>query len=247
MKNIMFFLSIFLLSLPVSARALTGEEILNKIDQNLVVEEAVSITRMVIHGRTSTRTIKSKTWIKGKDKAFVEYLSPPREKGKKMLKIGDKIWNYTPEPNDRIITISGHLLRQSVMGSDLSYEDMTENHSLTELYEAKLEGRAEFSARNCYVLRLTAKKKNVAYHSRKLWVDAERWLPLKEERFARSGRLLKRFEIKEVFKIEGRWYPKKMIFKDVLSKGKGTEYYIESIDFNVKIPDYKLTKAALRK
>ncbi|MBW1710445.1 MAG: outer membrane lipoprotein-sorting protein [Deltaproteobacteria bacterium] len=247
MKRIMIFLSMFLLSLPVSAQALTGEEILNKIDQNMVVEEAVSITKMVIHSRTGTRTIKSKTWIKGEDKAFVEYLSPPREKGKKMLKIGDKIWNYTPEPNDRIITISGHLLRQSVMGSDLSYEDMTENHRLAELYEATLEGQAEFAGRNCYILQLAAKKKNVAYHSRKLWVDAERWLPLKEERFARGGRLLKRFEIKEVFKIEDRWYPKKMIFKDVLSKGKGTEYYIESIDFNVKIPDYKLTKAALRK
>ncbi|MEE9555924.1 MAG: outer membrane lipoprotein-sorting protein, partial [Candidatus Adiutricales bacterium] len=60
-------------------------------------------------------------------------------------------------------------------------------------------------------------------------------------------RLLKKTQIIEVFQVEGRWYPKKMVFKDMLSKGKGTEYIIESIDFNVKIPDYKMTKAALRK
>ena len=39
---------------------------------------------------------------------------------------------------------------------------------------------------------------------------------------------------------------KKMTFKDMLSRGKGTEYIIESIDFDVTIPDHMLTKAALR-
>jgi len=53
-------------------------------------------------------------------------------------------------------------------------------------------------------------------------------------------------DINKVFKVDNRWYPKKMTFKDKLSKGKGTEYIIESIDFNVDIPDHMLTKAALR-
>ena len=103
------------------AQTPSGEEILKRIDHNMVVEQAISVSTMIIHGRSGSRTITSKAWTKGNDKVFVEYLLPAREKGKKMLKIGDKLWNYTPEPNDRIITISGHLLRQSVMGSDLSY------------------------------------------------------------------------------------------------------------------------------
>jgi outer membrane lipoprotein-sorting protein len=247
MKKIVLILALFLLAFGSTVQALTAEEVLLKLDQNMVLDQAVTVTEMTIHGRSGSRTIRARTWIKGRDKAFVEYLSPAREKGKKMLKIGNKIWNYTPEPNDRIITISGHLLKQSVMGSDLSYEDMTENDGLTDIYQAKIVGREEISGRDCLVLELTAKTKKVTYHSRKIWVDSERWLPLKEERFARSGRLLKKTQIIEVFQVEGRWYPKKMVFKDMLSKGKGTEYIIESIDFNVKIPDYKMTKAALRK
>ena len=230
-----------------AAQTLSGEEILQRVDRNMVVEQAVSVSTMIIHGRSGTRTIQSKAWAKGEDRAFVEYLSPPREKGKKMLKIGDKLWTYTPEPNDRIITISGHLLRQSVMGSDLSYEDMVENDKMTEMYDAEVTGKEDFNGRPCLVLELTAKKKDVAYYSRKVWVDKERWLPLKEERYAKSGRLLKTTEIVEVFKVGNRWYPKKMIFKDALSRGKGTEYIIESIDFNVKVPDHILTKAALRR
>ena len=62
----------------------------------------------------------------------------------------------------------------------------------------------------------------------------------------KSGRLLKTTEVNEVFKVDNRWYPKKMIFKDVLSRGKGTEYIIETIDFNAEVPDHMLTKAALR-
>jgi outer membrane lipoprotein-sorting protein len=235
------------LAAPVWAQVPTGEEVLQRIDENMVVEQAISQTTMIIHARTGDRTVTSKAWTKGEDKAFVEYLSPAREKGKKMLRIDDTIWNYTPEPHDRIITISGHLLRQSVMGSDLSYEDMTENRKMIEMYDAVVEGEEEMHGRVCYVLQLTAKEEGLSYFSRKLWVDRERWLPVREERFAKSGKLLKTTNIVEMFQIDERWYPKKMIFKDELARGDGTEYIIDSIDFDVNIPDHMLTKAALRK
>ena len=231
----------------VAAQTPSGEEVLREVDRNMVVEQAVSISRMIVHGRSGSRTIRSRSWVKGDDRAFVEYLSPAREKGKKMLKLGDKVWTYTPEPHDRIITISGHLLRQSVMGSDLSYEDLVDNRNLADTYRADVVDREAVNGRACWVLELTATEGGVAYHLRKVWVDAERWLPLREERYAKSGRLLKMLEIDEVFRVDGRWYPKRMTFKDMLSKGRGTEYVVESIDFDVDIPDYRLTKAALRK
>ena len=230
-----------------NAQTLTGEEILKKIDDNMVIDQAISTTTMIIHGRAGTRTITSKGWTHGRDKSFVEYLSPPREKGKKMLRLDDNLWNYVPEPTDRIITISGHLLKQSVMGSDLSYEDVTENRKLYEMYNAKIVGSEKIDDRDCYVLELTAKESDITYYSRKIWVDKNRWLPLQEERFAKSGKLLKKTEIKDVFLVDGRWYPKEMTFKDMLLTGEGTEYIIDSINFNVNIPDYQFTKAALRK
>jgi len=94
---------------------------------------------------------------------------------------------------------------------------------------------------------LTAKVEDAAYHSRKIWVDKERMLALREDRYAKSGKLLKTAEIQEVFQVNQRWYPKRMIFKDALSKGKGTELIIESIEFDVDIPAYLFTKASLRK
>jgi outer membrane lipoprotein-sorting protein len=225
----------------------SGEELLRKVDENLVADRATGISVMIIHARSGTRTIRSKFWIRGEDNSFVEYISPPRERGKKMLKLGDKLWTYAPEPADRIITISGHLLRQSVMGSDLSYEDMMEKNRLVDLYDAEVSGEEQIDERPCWIVDMISKGGDVAYHSRKVWIDKERYLPLKEERFARSGRLLKTTSITDAIYTDGRWYMKRAVFKDMLSSGKGTEYLIEEIDFNADIPDHIFTKASLRK
>ncbi len=245
MRKIFFMILILIISLY--GQPPTAKEIIKKVDENEVRDEAITKTKMIIHGRTRSRTITAKSWVRGAELALVEYLSPPREQGKKMLKSGDKIWIFTPEPTDRIITISGHLLRQSVMGSDLSYEDITDNSSLLDNYEATLLDDNVIMERNCWVMELIAKTDDIAYAKRKIWVDKERYLPIQDERYAKSGKLLKTTTITEAFQQDGRWIPKKMIFKDELSKGKGTEYIIESIEFNVDIPDYYFTKAGLRR
>ncbi|MFQ6674178.1 MAG: outer membrane lipoprotein-sorting protein, partial [Fidelibacterota bacterium] len=69
----------------------------------------------------------------------------------------------------------------------------------------------------------------------------------KEDRFAKSGKLLKTTLVKKVFKVGERWYPKLVFFKDVLQKGEGTELIVESIEFDAPIPPYIFTKASLRK
>jgi len=228
------------------SQTLTGTDILQKIDENTIAGNHSATTTMIIHGRRGDRTLTMKSWIEGSEKSFSEYLAPAREKGTKMLKLGDQLWMYSPQ-SDRIIRIAGHMLRQSMMGSDFSYEDMMEDRSLTETYNAEVRGSESFLKRDCWVVELTAKVEDAAYHSRKIWVDKERMLALREDRYAKSGKLLKTAEIQEVFQVNQRWYPKRMIFKDALSKGKGTELIIESIEFDVDIPAYLFTKASLRK
>lgn len=83
------------LSISINAQTPTGEEILKRIDQNRIFGHAVSTSTMIVHSRTGDRTIQSKAWSEGNDKAFVEYLAPPREKGKKMLKL-EKASGFTP-------------------------------------------------------------------------------------------------------------------------------------------------------
>ena len=163
-----------------------------------------------------------------------------------MLKLENQLWIYSPS-TDRIIQIAGHMLRQSVMGSDLSYEDLMEDSRLTERYNAEVTGEETVDGRACWVITLSAFVPEIAYQGMKLWVDRERNIPLREEMYAKSGTLLKRSELSDVELINGRWYPKKIMFKDMLKEGMGTELIIEEIQFNVDIPDYIFSKASLKK
>lgn len=223
-----------------------GKELLKKIDQNLSSENRVFTSKMIIHGRRNDRTVQSKTWTAGEQKSFTEYLYPARDQGTKMLKLEDQLWIYSPA-NDRIMQISGHMLRQSVMGSDLSYEDLMEDNRLLNHYNAEITGSEKVGDRMCWKVQLTAFDPDMAYQGMKLWVDQERFIPLREELYAKSGTLLKKTELSNVTNINGRWYPKKVVFKDMLKEGEGTEYYIEDIEFNVNIPDYIFSKGALKK
>ncbi|MFH1783309.1 MAG: outer membrane lipoprotein-sorting protein [bacterium] len=233
-------------ALRLWAQGPTAYQILRRVDENYVAENRRIISTIRINGARGSRTITVRSWIQGVDKSFTEYLSPAREKGTKMLKLKDELWIYSPSA-DRIIKIAGHMLRRSMMGSDVSYEDYMEDPELTNIYDAKLAGEGSVGSRICYLLELEAKREDVAYFSRKMWIDKERYLPLREERYAKSGKLLKELVINDVFKIGDRWYPKKMTFKDVLQKGKGTEFIIEEIEFNVNIPEHVFSKASLRK
>jgi len=223
----------------------SGKEILERIDKNMASKSTISTSKMVIHGARQTRTIEAKSWGEGDEKAFTEYLAPAREKGTKMLKLEDELWIYSPG-SDRIIKISGHMLRQSLMGSDLSYEDMMDNAELLEDYDAGVIGDEIIDERDCWIVELQAKTAEVNYQTRKIWVDKVRYIPLKEELYAKSGKLLKKTELSNFTKIGYRWYPKKIVFKDMLKKGDGTEFIIVDIEFDKEIPEHIFTKASLK-
>ena len=232
-----------LLTITVSAQ--TADEILDRVDRNMSSENRIFESTMTIHGKRSSRTITSRSYSVGDTKSFTEYLSPAREQGTKMLKLEDQLWIYSPS-TDRTIQISGHMLRQSVMGSDLSYEDMMEDRKLTDVYNSAVTGTEEIDGRANWVLELKAKVDDVAYATRKVWIDKERFIPLKEELFAKSGQLLKRSTLSDVKKVDGRWFPTTIVYKDILKQGDGTEFKITSIKFDQQIPEYIFTKATLK-
>jgi outer membrane lipoprotein-sorting protein len=238
--------SIILMTLVIPAYTQpTAEEIIDRVDKNMSSTNRIFESTMTIQGKRGSQVITSKSYSVGDKKSFTEYLSPAREKGTKMLKLEKQLWIYSPS-TDRTIQISGHMLRQSVMGSDLSYEDMMDDRKLTDVYNARVIGKDTIEGRNTWILELNAKVEDVAYSKRKIWVDTERYVPLKEELYAKSGQLLKRSTMSDVIKVDGRWFPATVVYKDMLKQGDGTEFKITKVKFNQEIPDYIFTKAALK-
>ena len=242
-----FFYIVLLSMINGQTEEITVDSIIRKMDQNLNAKSRVLTSKMVVKGRRSSRTIESKNWVVGTEKAFTEYISPAREAGTKMLKIGNKLWTYSPQ-TDRVIQISGHMLRQSVMGSDMSYNDMMEDRTMEEIYKASISGSEKVNNRDYWIIEMEARIKGLPYPKRKAWVDKEYFLPIKEELYAKSGKLLKTSTLSDIKKIKGRWFPSKFKFKDELKRNsKGTEWIIEKIEFDKDIKESRFTKALLRK
>ncbi len=235
-----------LIPFPGGPQALSGDEVLRKVDENMFSDTRIIESRMIIHGRRATRTVESKSWQRGTSESYTEFLAPAREKGTKMLKLSDMLWEYSPS-TDRTIMISGHLLRQSVMGSDLSYEDMMDDPHLPHMYSATIASQDTLRGRECLILDLAPKKEDIAYDHRRIWVDKARYVILRENLYAKSDKLLKTMDVREVMLVQGKWLAKSVLYKDVLKEGDGTEFLLDSVTLDVKIPDYIFSKAELRR
>jgi len=246
-----FLLSFFLFTLASSpslksAEAIDAQKLLEQVDDNLWSNTKFISGRLIIDNGRKIRTLTQDSWMEGIDRSYTHYKSPAREKGTKMLKIKGKLWMYTPR-TDRKILIAGHLLRQSLMGSDLSYEDMMEDHKLSKSYTATFDSFASIGTIKCAVLNLTARDKKTTYQARKVWVNPEDKTVLKEERSAKSGKLLKRILFKDYEIIGTRKFPRTMIFKDLLKENTKTTYKFDVIEFDIEIPPSYFSQSILKR
>lgn len=222
-------------------------DILDKIDRNMVFQTAYLEVDMIITIKKRTITKSMVSYSLGNEKSYMEFSSPPRDRGTKILKIADIVKVYYPSA-ERVMRISGHMLRQSMMGSDFSYEDMTERaKKLREEYSAGVKGEEEINGTPCYLLVMTSKLDKQTYFTRKAWVDKQRFLVLKEELYAKSGKLLKTLEVNDVKTFKNRFYPTKVTMEDKLRKDSQTQLVLKKVDFDIEIPKETFSERQLLK
>jgi outer membrane lipoprotein-sorting protein len=220
-------------------------DILDRIDQNMVYKTAYAESEMIITIKNRVITKKLISYSQGNEKSFIEFLSPARDRGTKILKIEGIVKIYYPSA-ERVLRLSGHMLRQSMMGSDFSFEDMTERATkLREEYTAEVAGEETIGDRLCYLVVLVSRIPKQTYFTRKIWVDKERFLGLKEELYSKAGKLLKVMIVDEIKTYRNRFYPTRIILEDKLRKNSRTEMIITRIDFDVQIPPETFTERNL--
>lgn len=214
---------------------LTVEQILERIDRQMTVESRKIIARMIIIRPDETREKSFRAYARGPDQFFLLFLEPARDKGTKILKMDNNVWIYF-DRTEKMMKMSGHMLRQSLMGSDFSYEDMIENRALLADYDARLLGLEAVNGEPCYVMELVEKTRGLSYPKRKIWVSKASFLPIREERFAKTGQLLKVSQLEDVVQYEDRNYPRLFVMEDKLKEGSRTEMHIDAIEFQIPLP-----------
>ena len=237
---------LILLSLAAAlAWSQTAEEILRRVDENQAFKSIEYTGRMEITLAGDTRVKLMKAYAIGDSKAFIEFTNP-EDRGTRMLKLDKNLWMYFPKEQDTV-KISGHLLKEGMMGSDVSYEDAMESDALLEKYSAAILREETLDGRPTWVLELKARDRTASYDRRVVWIDRERYVGLKGEMYARSGKLLKESLSLDIQKIGGRWYPVRTEMINKLRRDTRTVFVLEDLKLDIRLDDSKFSMAELTK
>jgi outer membrane lipoprotein-sorting protein len=227
------------------ASAQSVDDILARVDANVSFKSIRYVGRMEITVGGETRSKTMTAAAMGSSKAFAEFTNP-EDRGVRYLKLDKNLWIYFPKEQDTV-KISGHLLKEGMMGSDVSYEDALESSDFRTKYLATLSGQENVGERRCYVLELKAKVPTAAYDRWVLWIDAERFVTLKEEMYARSGKMLKTSSTLEVTQVDGRWFPVRTQYVSKLRANTSTVFTMTGVELDPRLDPQQFSMAALTK
>lgn len=236
---------LFLL-IPSLALAETADEIIKKADKNqLYNTQKFTIEMTIEKGRRKLVKNFFGYGQKEGEKAFMEFTNR-EDLGVKFLKLNDELWIYFPDADD-IMKISGHMLKQGLMGSDISYEDLLETEEKDKKYESKLLRSETVDNRECYVIELNAIVPDASYEKQVAYIDKEKYIPLKVELYARGGRLLKNMALSDIRKIGWRYVPYKIEFRDTRRRNSKTTLIFKAIEFDAGLPENIFQRRSLKK
>jgi outer membrane lipoprotein-sorting protein len=223
-----------LLVMPAMAlEAQTAEEIVRRLQSNQVFSTSRTRGTMTVKDRFGTKVTSFVSSTRGDSDTLIEFTSPD-EKGQKILRTKDEIYLFYPEA-EQVIRLQGAAFRDAVLGSDMSYEDLTGGKTLLDSYDVSLEGKDTVDGAECFRIAMKAKTRNVAYPRQTIWVDPAIWSARKMQQYSLSNRLLKEVRLLEFKQVSGRYVPTRMLLEDKLKKGSSTELVVEEIEVGIPL------------
>ncbi|MDR0403024.1 MAG: outer membrane lipoprotein-sorting protein [Treponema sp.] len=217
----------------------TAAELLRRVDDNEIYATIEYDGEMIIEyqGKRFVKTMRARA--RQNTDSFIEFTNP-EDRGTRYLKKSGRLYVYSPD-TEEVMLISGHMLKESMMGSDLSYEDTIENETLAARYNPVLGGSETRSFngvnRDCWILELSAKRRTESYPKQKLWIDKETGDCLRYELFALSGAKLKEYSLIKVEVFAGRRFPVELEIRDLLRKNSKTTMVMRNVVLDRPIAD----------
>jgi outer membrane lipoprotein-sorting protein len=221
-----------LTAIPVFAATPTADEIIRKVESNEAGSSQATAT-FEITDTFGKRTKRILTYEDTNGDMLIEFTNP-EEKGQKILRLKNEIYLYYPKAEE-IVHLQGDALKDSVMGSDYSYEDLTGGKSLLDKYKATLDRTEEFDGNECYVITLNAYKKDAVYPKQVVWIDTKLYSYRQGEFYSKSGKLIKQMFVHELTTVSGKTIPSDVEMVDTMKKDSKTVFKLGNIKLGVKI------------
>src|SRR5665648_1100461 len=246
------FLLIFSASILSFGQELTGEEIINKVNELMnqdTVQAKVKMT--IVTSSDNERVFIYNSFSKNKgEKNLMRYVEPKRAKGQAilMLNYADDIWMYFPRTK-RIRKLATNSKSQKMEGSDFSYEDTGASDTFIENFNSKKLGSEQKEGQDCYKIEMLKKEGIESGYSRLImWVIKDNFYPVVINYYdAEDPELLLKTLIQyDIKKIDGIPTATKMVMCNQQENSQTSIEMLE-IKYNVELDDSLFTERNLQR
>ncbi len=165
-----------------------------------------SLMVMKISRPDFTRELKLRAWTSGDQRALVEILEPVKETGIASLRVGDQMWNYLPK-SDQTVRVPPSMMLQSWMGSDFTNDDLVKASSLVRDYRHRIVSQAKGPPGSVLVLCVPKPGAPVVWGKILHWARKGDNLPLRQEFYDETGKLVRTMIFSAFKKVDDRVVP----------------------------------------
>lgn len=235
-----------------------GEEALSAKDLAArlsgAVEDGESATRLRMkitptqgEGETVVQVQVKARRSAAKTEIMYQVLWPKDSKGRAFLVQragGGKASGVAYTPPKTLDQLAGAEMNESVFGSDLAYQDIVENFFKWD--QQQLAGKETVDRTECVILESKPGSGDATpYGKVRSWIDPQKLVVMKVEKYDPSGKLVRTIETTRVYKDERRIYIPASLLVRRAGSGTVTEIEGSNIRRDVKFKDQDFTTKAL--
>jgi outer membrane lipoprotein-sorting protein len=219
-------LSTALLSSLASAQE-SAVDIIDAMEELYRGESSLARMTMIVETPQFQRTMEMESSSIGTEKAFIRILAPRKDRGIATLKLDLEMWNYLPKIN-KVIKVPPSMMMGSWMGSDFTNDDLVKQTTLTDDYDLTLE-----ETDTEYRITLVPKSNTVTVWGKIDYnVNKELMIPLSQNFYDDSGRLIRKMEFSEPREISGLLIPSRMEMIPINKEGHKTVIIYDELQFD---------------
>lgn len=176
------------------------------------------------------------------DQIVILIQKPEKQKGQGYLKIDDNVWFFDPESGN----YSHSTMKENINNTEAKNSDF-KRYTFSEDYELEKAERTKLGVFEAWSLSLKARNNEVSYQKIRLTVRADKPIPLKEEDYSVSDRLMRTtLYLPTYVQAAGKLIPAKIKMVDEINKGEQSVISISDVVV-AKLPDSVFTKTFLER
>lgn len=214
------FIAAAAVALPAAHAEEAADEIICRMDEAMTFDECeMRVSFEDVKASGATRTLGADAWYAKSAGTMIAFVSPAREKGKRVLMIGDSMWMAVPGVS-KPVRLSG---KDAFMGTSFTNDDVM-NFDKADDYEGSVVSSDPVE----WTLELVARKRSLPYQRATVVVGRD-YLPRRQSLYLLSGELAKTVEFSDIRQYGAKRRPSTMRVVDAMTRGASTTIRFDSI------------------